>query len=202
MTRDKYRNFAELSAAERAGIDYRIRSRAAGPTLVLAPHGGNIEPGTTEIAEAIAAVDHSFYTFESLRDTGNADLHITSARFDEPGCLAMLATSDLVVTVHGEQRLSETILVGGLDGARCSRMADHFERRGFAVERGGRPDLQGRAPSNVCNRGRRRAGVQLEISKGLRRAFFRSLRTGDRQHTTPAFDAFVSVVRLSLAATD
>src|SRR3954469_3929504 len=92
---DKYLNFAELSAAALAGVDYRIRARAAGSTLLLAPHGGNIEPGTTELAEAIAAADHSFYTFESLRDTQNADLHLTSARYDEPRCLAMLAHSDI-----------------------------------------------------------------------------------------------------------
>ena len=202
MIKDKYRSFAELSAAERGGVDYRIRARSAGPTLLLAPHGGNIEPGTTEIAEAIAASEHSFYTFESLRDSDNAALHLTSARFDEPGCLAMLAASDLVVTVHGEQRLSETVLVGGLDTARGARIADLLRRHGFVVERGGRPELQGRAPTNVCNRGRRRAGVQLEISKGLRRAFFRSLRTRDRQHTTPAFDAFVSAIRRSLTTPD
>jgi phage replication-related protein YjqB (UPF0714/DUF867 family) len=198
--RDKYQSFAELSAAERAGIDYRIRTRSAGPTLVLAPHGGNIEPGTTEIAEAIAASDHSFYTFESLRDADNADLHITSARFDEPGCLAMLAASDLVVTVHGEQRLSEAVLVGGLHAARSTHVAAALARHGFVVEPAGRPELQGRAPTNVCNRGRTRAGVQLEISKGLRRAFFRSLRSRDRLHTTPAFDAFVAAVRSSLVA--
>lgn len=200
MTRDKYRSFADLAAAEKAGVDYRIRARSAGPTLLLAPHGGNIEPGTTEIADAVAAVDHSFYSFESLRDSDNADLHITSARFDEPGCLAMLARSERVVAVHGERQLSETVLVGGLDAARCDRIADALARQGFIVERAGRPELQGRAPTNVCNRGRSRAGVQLEISKGLRRAFFRSLRTRDRHHTTPAFDLFVLALRQSLAA--
>jgi phage replication-related protein YjqB (UPF0714/DUF867 family) len=199
MRRDRYRNFAELAAVARAGVDYRIRTRSAGPTLVLAPHGGNIEPGTSELAEAIAARDHSFYAFESLRDSENADLHITSARFDEPACVAMLSASDVVVTVHGEQRLSEAVLVGGLDTARCRRIADALARHGFVVEPPIRPELQGRAPTNVCNRGRRCAGVQLEISKGLRRAFFRSLRSHDRQHTTPAFHVFVSAVRTSLA---
>jgi phage replication-related protein YjqB (UPF0714/DUF867 family) len=199
MTKDKYRNFAELSASAREGLDYRIRARAAGPTLVLAPHGGNIEPGTTELADAIAAGEHSFYTFESLRDTQNGELHITSARFDEPGCLAMLAGSDVVVTIHGEQRLSEVVLVGGLDAARRARIAAALARHRFVVEDIDRPELQGLAPNNVCNRGRSCAGVQLEISKGLRRACFRSLRSrADRQHTTAIFDAFVSAMRMSL----
>lgn len=200
MSRDKYRSFAELSAAARPGIDYRIRARMGGPTLVLAPHGGNIELGTTELAEAIAADDHSFYTFESLRDSRNADLHLTSARYDEPRCLAMLADSDVVLTIHGEQRLSEVALVGGLDAARCARITEALRAHGFAAQCIDRPELHGRAPTNVCNRGRSRAGVQLEISKGLRRACFRSLRShADREQTTSTFDAFVSAIRRSLA---
>jgi phage replication-related protein YjqB (UPF0714/DUF867 family) len=196
---DRYRNFAELSAAECAGVDYRIRARAAGPTLLLAPHGGNIELGTTELAEAIAADDHSFYTFESLRDARNADLHITSARYDEPRCIAMLARSDVVVTIHGEQRPSEVVFVGGLDTARAARIRDGLRRHGFVAESVDRSELRGHSRTNVCNRGRRRAGVQLEISKGLRRACFRSLRSRmDRQQTTATFDAFVSAVRGSL----
>jgi phage replication-related protein YjqB (UPF0714/DUF867 family) len=198
-TSDKYRSFAELSATERAEVDYRIRARTAGPTLVLAPHGGNMEPGTTELADAIAAMEHSFYTFESLRDTANVDLHITSARYDEPRCLAMLAHSDVVLTVHGERRLSEVVLVGGLDAPRCARTADALRTHGFTVESVDRVELQGRAPTNVCNRGRSGAGVQLEISKGLRQALFRSLRSAeDRRHTTRSFDAFVAAIRTSL----
>ena len=61
MSEDKYKDFTQLAANESAGVDYQIRTRPAGTTLVLAPHGGGIEPGTSELAEAIAASDHSFY---------------------------------------------------------------------------------------------------------------------------------------------
>jgi phage replication-related protein YjqB (UPF0714/DUF867 family) len=60
MSDDKYNDFNHLAANESAGVDYRIRTLPVGSTLVLAPHGGGIEPGTSELTEAIAAADHSF----------------------------------------------------------------------------------------------------------------------------------------------
>ena len=81
---DKYRNFAELARSERSGIDYDVLVRRARPAFaIIAPHGGGIEPGTSEIADAVAGLTHSFYTFEGLRTSGNTDLHITSTRYDE-----------------------------------------------------------------------------------------------------------------------
>ena len=113
MNDDKYRNFRQLADHEVEGVDYCIRTESAGgATLILAPHGGGIEPGTSELAEAIAAGDHSLYIFEGIRVRGNSDLHITSASFDEPACLAMLARADGVATVHGEERDDAAIFIG------------------------------------------------------------------------------------------
>jgi phage replication-related protein YjqB (UPF0714/DUF867 family) len=53
---------------------------------IIAPHGGKIEPGTSEIAAAIAGDDYSLYRFQGLRDRPREELHITSAKFDEPTC--------------------------------------------------------------------------------------------------------------------
>ena len=65
---DTYRNFDELSQKEVAGVDYRIllrRSRAV--FAIVAPHGGGIEAGTSEVAEAIASEEFSFYSFEGIK---------------------------------------------------------------------------------------------------------------------------------------
>ena len=76
---DKYPNFATLAQHERAGIDYCVLVRRAEPAFaIVAPHGGGIEPGTSEIADAIARQRWSFYTFEGLKRAGNGVLHITS----------------------------------------------------------------------------------------------------------------------------
>src|SRR5215204_7667794 len=100
---DKYPDFETLSRNERAGIDFGILVRRAKPAFaIVSPHGGGIEPGTSEIADATASSELSYYAFEGLKSSGNSDLHITSTRFDEPLCLTLVGESEVVVTIHGE----------------------------------------------------------------------------------------------------
>jgi len=74
---DKYASFQELARSEPRGV-YRVRSRPRRATIaVIAPHGGSIEPGTSEIALKIAGLDFSFYAFEGRRKQHNNCLHIT-----------------------------------------------------------------------------------------------------------------------------
>ena len=73
---DKYPNFAALEQHERSGIDYCIVIRREEPAFaIVAPHGGGIEPGTSEIADAIACQRWSFYNFEGLKRSGNSGSH-------------------------------------------------------------------------------------------------------------------------------
>ena len=195
---DKYRNFAELARNERSGIDYGVVVRRARPAfLMLAPHGGGIEPGTSELADAIAGERFSFYTFEGLKSSGNAALHITSTRFDEPMCLTALKYSSVVVTLHGEHSEDdgEGVFVGGLDAALGERIRTALARQGFDVRVHGDPDLQGLDPKNLCNRGTACAGVQLELSRAVRTTMFESLSRAGRKKPTARFKAFVNAVR-------
>lgn len=64
---DKYASFLELERGECRGV-YRVRSRLRRAAIaVIAPHGGSIEAGTSEIARKIAGVDFSFYAFEGRK---------------------------------------------------------------------------------------------------------------------------------------
>ena len=215
-----YEDFAHLAQKERSGIDYRVRVRRAQPTFaIMAPHGGSIEPGTSEIAEAIAAEKYSFYTLEGLKPPGtNGVLHITSTKFDEPMCFTVLGHSAVVVTLHGEESgrsgddngdgsdysdggedsgdSSKTVFVGGRDKTLMGRIEGKLRDAGFHI--GTRDDIPGEHPENICNRGTSGAGVQLELSYGLRKTMFESLRPEGRKHPTETFDAFVAVVRLVL----
>src|SRR6266545_2359920 len=113
---DKYSNFKELTQNERAGVDYRILLRQAKEGFaIVTPHGGGIEPGTSEIADGIAGEEFSFYAFEGLKSSGNTDLHITATRFDETVCLTVIRRSNIVVTIHGEHSEAdgEGVFVGG-----------------------------------------------------------------------------------------
>jgi phage replication-related protein YjqB (UPF0714/DUF867 family) len=195
----KYRNFEDLASHEVEGVDYCIRTRSDGATLILAPHGGGIEPGTSELADAIAATEHSLYLFEGLKGSGNRGLHITSSHFDEKTCCEMLARADLVIAIHGEEQDNAAVFIGGLDRASIDRLSRSLTSAGFAVKTPDNDRLAGQARANVCNRGRGGAGVQLEITDGLRSSFFRALSPrAERQHTTAAFSCFVNAVRETL----
>ena len=165
---DKYQNFKELSAAERLNVDYRIRCCPVSvPVAIVAPHGGKIEKGTSAIAEAIAGQTYSLYCFEGLKRSRNRNLHITSTHFDEPQCLKLISACDFVVTVHGCKGSDQTINLGGLDDALRNAIRSKLEDAGFAT--GAHPKQLALSPDNICNRGRRRKGVQLEVSNGLRK---------------------------------
>jgi phage replication-related protein YjqB (UPF0714/DUF867 family) len=199
--KDKYANFDELAKAEIRGKDYQIlwRKRAA-VTVVIAPHGGGIEPGTSEIAEAIAGANLSFYAFEG-RNKHNKDLHIKSTNFDEPRCVALVAASECVVAIHGQGGKENVVRLGGLDEDMKQRLHDSLRRGKFPVEiipKGGRHE--GRQVDNICNRGIRGAGVQMELLKGMRQKFFKSLKTRKgRESRKPRFDDFVTAVRRVIA---
>src|SRR5277367_2137102 len=122
--RDKYTSFAALEAGgEIAGTDYNttVRERPESGVLVVAPHGGSIENGTTELADLIAGADYSLFAFNGLKPRGrNRDLHITSHNFDHPGCVTLAARHHVVLGVHGGKGESSQVYVGGLDDERAT----------------------------------------------------------------------------------
>ncbi len=167
-----FNSFADLAAAYSEGQDYRIVNvpRPASSVAVIAPHGGNIEAFTSDIARGIAAEQFGLYLFEGLLRAGNfAALHLRSDRFDEPGCLDWLTTCDRVVSVHGYGSGDEKVLLGGRDQALRESIVAQLAEAGIASATAP-AGLAGTDPYNICNRGRSGAGVQLEISLGLRRS--------------------------------
>jgi phage replication-related protein YjqB (UPF0714/DUF867 family) len=193
---DKYKNFEELAADEQEGLDFQVRFRARrGTAAVIAPHGGGIEPGTSELADAIANVDLSFYAFEGIKKAANGILHITSARFDEPQGVALVAASPVVIALHGEDSGDPVVFLGGLDQDLGARIQAYLKGEGFIVGTHDNPNLQGHDKSNICNRGQSGRGVQLELSHGLRALFFPTLAKNGRQHPTEQFGRFVNAVR-------
>jgi phage replication-related protein YjqB (UPF0714/DUF867 family) len=185
-----YRSFKELAREEVEARDYGIRiDLKEGPVLVMAPHGGKIEPGTTEIAEAIAGHDYSFYSFEGLKIDGNNGLHIESHLFDEPRALEAIEKADTVITIHGQiDQKDAFIMIGGLNVGLGSEMRRQLEGAGFQTRPPTR-GLEGIDEMNICNRGKSKHGVQLEISRKLRHAF---RMNRDQLHS------FASVIRRAI----
>jgi phage replication-related protein YjqB (UPF0714/DUF867 family) len=167
---DRYWSMTELIRNHSEGIDYQIVERTGIlPVLVVAPHGGKIEPCTTELAELTAGKDFSFYSFMGSMARGNYTiLHVSSHRFDEPRLLRVLPRADRVITFHGERRSpGSSVLVGGKDSELAAAVRDGLRAAGFDA-RESPPGLEGEHPLNVCNRGRKRGGCQLELSRPLR----------------------------------
>lgn len=183
---DRFGNFEDLKSEMREGADYRIRVADRGsPTVILAPHGGTIEPGTSRIAGAIAGTDHSFYAFEGLGPGAFADLHITSHRFDEPRALDLVGGAARALAVHGRRDDgTDTVWLGGRGTGLRDAIGRALRAAGFAADPN--PRLPGIHETNICNRGRTGEGVQLELPRSLRR----------RLDEGPALlDAFSSAIR-------
>lgn len=165
----QYSSFQEMAANQREGRDYRIESWVNDPSvLILAIHGGKIEQHTDVIAKAIAKDDFSYYGFLGTKTSNNSILHITSHQYQEDRLLEMLSTAEQVISLHGKRGEEESfVMPGGLDIDLKERITDSLEREGFIIK-STTAGVGAVHPGNVCNRGLRGGGVQLEISKKLR----------------------------------
>jgi len=165
-----FRSFADLAAAYEEGVDFRVTRllRPGTATGIVAPHGGSIEAHTSDIAAAIAGADFSLYLLEGVRRADNyAALHLTSHYFDEPSCLELLAGCEDVVTIHGCKVAGEVVLIGGLDIELAATLGDAMADAGLECHLEGH-DFPATHADNICNRGRRGIGVQLELCLALR----------------------------------
>jgi phage replication-related protein YjqB (UPF0714/DUF867 family) len=167
---DKYNSFAALEAGEVAGTDYCVNvvERYESGVLIIAPHGGSIEIGTSELATLIAGNDYSLFTFDGLKARGlNRDLHITSHNFDHPECVTLAARHAVVLGVHGCKGESTQVYVGGLDTDLTTLLTERLLEAGLPASAAGHK-YPGRNPRNICNRGARERGAQLELTLDLR----------------------------------
>ncbi|NGY84957.1 hypothetical protein F6Y03_31030 [Bacillus megaterium] len=199
---DLYANYAELSAVKVEGQDYQVRFEDNGSDiLILSPHAGSIESGSTELIQAITDdMDKwNWYLFEGMQSSNNSELHITSTNFDEPRALNMLSKASRSVSIHGKSGDIADTAIGGIDAPLRNTIWKKLEEKGFVVTRasGG---IAGLEPENVVNRNLRGMGVQLELSTAQRKAFFtnddfsRSNRTDPANWTQALYDYKQAIV--------
>jgi phage replication-related protein YjqB (UPF0714/DUF867 family) len=195
---EKFSNYQDLMNHYQLGVDYKIRAvNRGGAILILAPHGGGIERGTSELVRAIADNDLSYYLFEGQLPTARESqaLHVTSTRFDEPECLKLIKRFQTSLAIHGCVGREPMIHVGGRDGELKNVLVTKLRRKGYPVQFGTR-EYAGSFLTNICNRTNSRKGVQLEFSNGLRRILFEDWRTRQSRKTTTAlFARLVSDIR-------
>lgn len=196
---DKYANFIELKQNEREGEDYTILLREANSKFVIiAPHGGGIEPGTIDIADAVASSEHTFYAFKGIKKTGNKILHITSNRFDEPIGLKTSKNAWIAISFHGCRDKQEMVFIGGKNQKLKEKIMYGLRTVGFRAVISEEPGLRGISPKNICNRCRSGKGVQLEISRGLREKMFDNIDRRSLRKKTKFFFKFVNTIKEAL----
>ncbi|WP_102422201.1 poly-gamma-glutamate hydrolase family protein [Bacillus amyloliquefaciens] len=183
LAADKYRNFEELKANE-SPFNFSVFSKEQDTdVLILAPHGGGIEGGTSELAKELSET-YSTYLFEALKTPGAFDLHLTSTNFDEPQALEMLKEHEFTLSLHGYASNDQHVLVGGTDRDKAEAITSTLNNAGYSAElldEGTR--LSGSSPNNVANKNKTGKSVQLELSTGLRKSMFNTFSLKGRTDT-------------------
>jgi phage replication-related protein YjqB (UPF0714/DUF867 family) len=198
---DKYNNFSELKRNEVEGSDYRIHIRNGHSGIaIVAPHGGKIERGTMQIADAIAGNEHTYYCFEGIKKKRNYVLHITSNHFDEPRCIEAIRKSEKVISIHGAMADEPAVYAGGLDDDLKKNILLLLSETGFKAMHDPSPTRQGNGKSNICNCGTSGVGVQIEITGKLRRMMFNYPDDNKRRHSNNLFTLFVQAIRNAISA--
>jgi phage replication-related protein YjqB (UPF0714/DUF867 family) len=198
-----------------------IGKRGVNKTTIIAPHGGGIEPGTSELCLAIAGyhpaglaetpateVAYDYWMLEGLRRSNNGELHVTSTNCDDGVALSLCAGSLNVLALHGcttsQAGLpdgAEVVLVGGRNATLKQRLLDEFAAAGLcAIDAADHESLNGDEPSNIANRTLLGMGGHLELTGPLRSVMFEVNTRAQRKHTTTqVFWDFVAACRNALA---
>lgn len=189
-------------------------------TAVIAPHGGGIETGTSELCLAVAGyhpatlavtppggVTYDYWMFEGLLASGNDALHVASTGCDDgvavsqcAGSLNALALHGCTTRAAGQPDGAEVVLVGGRNPTLKQYLLEELDRVDLsAVDAAPICALNGDEVTNIANRTLLGMGGQLELTTPLRLAMFEVNTRAQRKHTTtPVFWAFVAACRAAL----
>lgn len=139
----------------------------------MAPHWGWIELRTSPIAKAITKKWwFSLYSFEWIKKQNNSDLHITSAKFDEPIALWLANSHRNILTIHWCVWDQDIIYIGWRNEEIRETIRQYLIDNWFVAPEFEKIDIKKYGwiyDTNICNRWLNEKGwVQLELSKSLR----------------------------------
>jgi phage replication-related protein YjqB (UPF0714/DUF867 family) len=198
-------------------VEGQATDNPEGQKIVLALHGGGIEPGTSEIALAVAgyhpatfahATDcfglHDFWIFEGLLGDGNSKLHVTSTHYDEPIALKLVQISKRCLSLHGlgDVAANGKIQIGGRDTELMGIVLEELTAAGIPAAIATGQGTNGNAIENICNKTTTGAGVQLEMGAAYRESLFapgcntRELR---KNNTNAEFSKLVTALRRAMS---
>lgn len=202
--KDKYQSMTQLESETVEGVDWKKDTRDNGTkVLIVAPHGGNIEQGTTEATKALAQKgNYDYFSFEAIRPKNNTELHVTSTHYDDPTLNQMIKNRTATISIHGAAGTNQIIYLGGPRSTLRDEMETQLKSSGFTVMVP--PDyIGGVKKNNFINREENNTGVQLELTTALRKAFFNNGDTSNKNRSnesnwTPLMQTFVDALYTSI----
>lgn len=176
--------------------------------VVIALHGGGIEPGTSEIALAAAGYHpatltpasdgrglHDLWLFEGLLPRGNNDLHVTASNYNDPIAQELVRNARRCISLHGcsdrQAKVSTNhpvgiIQIGGRDFELRQVAVEALLAAGILAEITTNEALKGEEPDNIGNQTQTGGCVQLEMGTTYRATLFDINTRPQRKHTTNA----------------
>lgn len=198
---NKYGDFEQLENAETIDEDYTIDMQESDSNILLmAIHGGGIEPGTTEIADYLASENgYSYYSFSGIKQKGNYEMHIASTNFDEPNALEIASNSSVTLSFHGYDSEDKHTYIGGLDKELTETLKSELTDANFSVSDPPKK-FAGEEKDNITNRNKNKQGVQIEISTAQREAFFKnnSLSSDNRENKQDKFYEYAKAIEKAI----
>jgi len=228
---DYYQSMTELYQNEVEGINFskewfrqhwRYQTsknyKEENEIFIMAPHGGSIESGTTELALATAgfttgfngqlaaAGSYDYFIFNGTNPGNlNGRLHVTSSQYDDVVALELVRNSLISLAFHGctdGQPAASTgpgykaCLIGGRDEPFKQLLEERLRGVGFNAYITDQEMLNGDLPNNIISKNKRKAGAQLELTTSFRKAFYGiNSRTKRRTTTKAGFWLFVNTIR-------
>ncbi|MGK9288534.1 poly-gamma-glutamate hydrolase family protein [Staphylococcus warneri] len=205
--KDYYTSMTQLERETKEGIDWKKETRDQGnQVLIVAPHGGNIEQGTSELTKLLAQQGgYDYFSFEATRPSNNTQLHVTSTHYDDPTLHQMIEGRAATISIHGAKGDDQIVFLGGAKSDLRDAIQSQLESRGFAVQVP--PEyLGGLNEDNFINKNENSTGVQLELTTALRKALFinQDMSTTSRKNEnnwSPLMYQFVDALHIAISQT-
>ena len=214
-------NFTKEWRRHRARYDSLKDYKDENEVFIMAPHGGSIETGTTELALATAgfiknfngaldtSITYDYFIFNGTNPKGeNGKLHVTSSHYDDADANALVNNSLISLAFHGCTDLQpdqstgkgyKACLIGGLDQELKEILDVQLTAAGFNAFITSQDTLDGSLVSNIINKNKRNQGAQFELTTSLRKSFYtKNSLKGRRKSTTSDFWLFVNAIRASI----
>lgn len=172
--KDYYANLDELKSKLVKGKDYCIVSKDRNSKVtIVAPHGGGIEAGTSELARAIAGEKYNSFDFFAKSLKARTFGHVTASHFREEKLSKILSKSLICVSIHRMRDRHFVLYLGGANLALKKLAAKELLKNGFQCTIDP-PRTKGLSKKNFVNMASQ-PGLQIEIPQMLAKKLFLNL---------------------------